>query len=469
MYPTWRQVQFIAVCAIVLFVTQVLTSFLRRRSISPHRPFLACFLDSATEIFYKLRIGPWKNDNDIKASMAIAEKNTGLSDYGTTTNFDFVKRYELARNAGMEISKAKYSPMGFYLIGGSLVRRMEARLKSVEFFKRHPAVAKTKLRPPIFVIGFPRTGTTFLHELLGLHNDVRMHYTWEQFEPVPSTNDESIQALEADRRKKYIRNKTFFDYVFHPIAGDAIQQIHRIGYDEPEECTVPCSSELPWTITEIPLMIYAIKQLIPMGAGDAYVHYKQFLQLMTWQSEDRREKDFTWMLKCPFHLPYLRELHETFPDSTVVWTHRDPAECIASACSLYETILRMGCEEPSIDRNSLGAAVMNYTKVCLVEAEKAFVALGDKFKVVHVRYADTVKSSKQVCVDIYKKSGIECGSSYTEKVDAYLSHSAEQRKKLKAKGGGQLHAYKPEDYGLTVEGIHQEFAAYIKKYNLLEK
>ena len=63
----------------------------------------------------------------------------------------------------------------------------------------------------------------------------------------------------------------------------------------------------------------------------------------------------------------------------------------------------MGMEEPSISRPALGAAVMHYTKVCLLQAEKTFAALGDKFKVVHVRYADTIKASKAVCLDVYKQ------------------------------------------------------------------
>ena len=56
------------------------------------------------------------------------------------------------------------------------------------------------------------------------------------------------------------------------------------------------------------------------------------------------DAEYTWMLKSPFHLPYLEELFATFPDATVIWTHRDPAECIASACSLYWHLMSMATE-----------------------------------------------------------------------------------------------------------------------------
>ena len=44
----------------------------------------------------------------------------------------------------------------------------------------------------------------------------------------------------------------------------------------------------------------------------------------------------------------------SFPDCSIVWTHRNPVECIASACSLHETLLRMVMEEDSIDAHAIG-------------------------------------------------------------------------------------------------------------------
>lgn len=86
------------------------------------------------------------------------------------------------------------------------------------------------------------------------------------------------------------------------LAGDAIQNIHRVGYDEAEECTTPLASDLPWSIPEIGFITYAAEELNRLGAGDAYKNYKEYLQLLQYQ---RPLDKFTWMLKCPFHLPYL--------------------------------------------------------------------------------------------------------------------------------------------------------------------
>lgn len=57
-----------------------------------------------------------------------------------------------------------------------------------------------------------------------------------------------------------------------------------MGYDEPEECTSPCGVELPWAIAELPQMVMASEEVLPLGAGDAFKFYRQFLQILAWQS-----------------------------------------------------------------------------------------------------------------------------------------------------------------------------------------
>jgi hypothetical protein len=138
-------------------------------------------------------------------------------------------------------------------------------------------------------------------------------------------------------------------------------------------------------------------------------------QILTYQDANR-QSPFTWMLKCPFHLPYLTELHAEFPDATIVWTHRDPVECIASACSLYECIMKMVIDSWTVDRAALGAAVVDYTYDALNRAGKSIdegVKAGT-MKIIHVRYADNIKTPKDICKKVI------------ESVSRQFSHLCEQ-------------------------------------------
>jgi hypothetical protein len=443
--------------------------FIWRKLRSPSRPFLTVILDTLCEVPSLLKMGLWRSAPDVNHAVSEAIKQTSLTDFGFNDNGAFIQRYDVTRKIGMKKSQACYSPAGHAIIQHTFVKKMKDRLLFVEYIKRHPSLSAIKLRPPIFVIGLTRTGTTFLHEKLGLHEGVRMHHTWEQVEPLPKTDDESMDAQEQDRKRRYASNKSWFEFLFKYMVGEKIQYIHRIGYDEPEECTVPCSFDLPWALTELPMHVYSAKETFPLGAGKAFELYHAFLQLMTWQAPDRRDADFVWMLKCPFHLPYLEELAAAFPGATVVWTHRDPAQCIASACSLFQTIQYMGMEEHSIDLKALGKAMMEYSKLCVQQAEASLARLATSqgLRVVHVRYADNVSKSKEVCRQVFAQADIPFTAEYEARLDDYLQRNEDKRVRMKAKKGAtEMHEYRPEEYGLTVEYIRSEFKEYIAKYNL---
>jgi hypothetical protein len=300
-----------------------------------------------------------------------------------------------------------------------------------------------------------------------------MHKSWEQMGFIPQTDDESMEALTKDRAMRHKKNKVDFEITMR-VSGDAIQSIHRIGYDEPEECSTPCGMELPFNIPTIAFMPFAAKELIDLGAKDAFKLYKQYLQLLMFQSEDR-QAPFTWMLKCPFHLPYLTELHATFPDATIVWTHRNPVECIASACSLYETIMKLSCDSWTIDKKALGLAVMEYTYLALEKAIDSINKASKTMRIIHIRYADNIKEPKATCQQVMDIAKIPFSDEYVEKLDEYLAESARKRKSLKEKkakeaAGGKkvevLHEYSLEEYGLSKDIVLEKFGAYIAKYNL---
>ncbi|CAE7605881.1 unnamed protein product [Symbiodinium microadriaticum] len=458
----------------VVIVAAAALDTYRRKQLSGVKPWIACFLDTLCVIPRALGLGVWKKGfaRSITDILAKVKRTTGLSDMGGTGEAALIERYDLMLQAGITNSRARLSPSGVYFTANTIEKRITLRLRMIDFLKRHPDIEKIGVRKPVFVIGFPRTGTTFLHELLGLHPEVRMHYSWEQMDPVPKTDNESMEARIADRKRRYGANRAELENLLM-VGGDAIQSIHRIGYDEPEECTTPCAMELPWNIATIAFTVFAARELQDLDAGQAFVLYRKFLQLMAWQAEDRQEP-FTWMLKCPFHLPYLTELFSAFPDATVVWTHRDPAECIASACSLYETMMKLLVDSWTIDKHALGQAVMEYTSIALDKAMASVEKASRTMKILHVRYADNVKDPKNICRQVFEKAELPFSREFEDRVDGYLAKNAEQRKKLKEQKAKEqregktteLHSYSLEEYGLSEEMVLQRFGPYISKYNL---
>ena len=493
---------------VAIFVLRVIF----RKNSSPSKPLMTTVLDTILEIPSLLNVGPWGKPNTIMKAMEMAMNETKLTDFGhdgmkegqDSDPLGFVTRYETSQNSGLGKCKGRYSPLGYLLSFNTMERRMVTRLRHVEYMKTHPQVSKISVTKPVFVIGFPRTGTTFLHEMLTLNKKVRTHYTWEQFDHVPNTSQETCSALREDRIKRYRRNRGDFDRKLR-LVGDDIQAIHRIGYDEPEECTTPCAFELPYAIGALPLYILAAAEVIPMGCGRAFGFYKEYLQMLTWQSggekverqvgvkefqavspsEEKQTdndmssaphklgKDHRWMLKCPFHLPYLEELFATFPDATVVWTHRDPVECIGSACSLYYTLAAMAMEVDSIDKHAIGQGVVEYTRRSLEMAERSLHKLeANGASIIHIRYQDNVQDPRGTVCGILRETGIMKGKedelAYKEQLEQYLVRNKATNEKVKSKKGGSGHTYSLVEYGLDEAGVRATFKHYTDKYNLVK-
>ena len=59
------------------------------------------------------------------------------------------------------------------------------RLSYVEDRKKYPEIAQQKVERPVFIIGFPRTGTTILHDILAKDPASRAPITWETMFPSP--------------------------------------------------------------------------------------------------------------------------------------------------------------------------------------------------------------------------------------------------------------------------------------------
>lgn len=454
----------------VLFalLIDILLDTYRRKQLSGIKPLIACFIDSILVYPQYLGIFYWKKkDILVKDIVEKVKKSSGLSDFEGDEN-DIIKRYQPLISNGLKKSNATLSPFGVYICHNSIGKRILHRLQLIDYVKRHPLILKNEIKRPVFVIGFPRTGTTFLHELLGLHPNVRMHFSWEQMSPIPQTDDESIEGRTKERKIRYEKHKSEFNTILK-IAGDEIQSIHRVGYDDSEECSTPCGMEVPFNINTIPFLPFVAKEVGDLGAGNAFRLYRKYLQLLAWQDVNRHT-EFTWMLKCPFHLPYLTELHQEFPDATIVWTHRDPVECIASACSLYECIMKIVADSWTIDRQAIGQAVLDYTADALERAAASIEKASKTMKIIHVRYADNIKNPKSICQKVVESAELEFSSEYQQNIDSYLAKNAAERKKLKeSKKAESLHSYKLEDYCLTEEKVLEKFADYINKYNLREK
>lgn len=300
----------------------VLIGAVMRQQQYPEKSFYSCFLNVALIPVRMIRYGPYKDGRlTLEKAMSYAMKKTGFSDFGETK---FIQNYNAIFSSAAH-QALKLSNLGYVMYRIELNMTMVRRLKLLNFVKELPAVKSIPVRSPVFVMGLPRTGTTFLHRLLSLDPKVRSPLLWELLAPVPTVSknasDEELRK-DNEKRRKFIR-KLIADR--QSFGDKALQHIHEIGADLPEECIMALTDELPVHMSCLYSVYLNWDKLFSDKAEinsdcvtSAYAYYKQVLQILSYQIGEVKDPR-RWMLKCPIHLYYTKEIARIFPDAKLIW------------------------------------------------------------------------------------------------------------------------------------------------------
>ncbi len=198
------------------------------------------------------------------------------------------------------------------------------------------AVAQTELtQPPLIVLGFWRSGTTLLQNLLS-HDPQFGH----------------LGLYQALFPWHFLLTETVAKKLTGPFVPKTRPMDNmEINWDAPQEDDIataimsqvspymflsrPHDTECFWKALEI--------EKLPAAEQDRYksclVH---LLKKMTYQSQKRI------MLKSPFHTYHVELLAELFPNAKFLYIHRNPYHVIRSGCHLRRRM---------IEENSLGRPV----------------------------------------------------------------------------------------------------------------
>jgi hypothetical protein len=379
----------------------------------------------------------------------------GLKDFGD-------KWYEGPYRETMAmVNSSSYSPIGRAAAHDFFLRRLIARLRLNDHLAGH-ACLNTPVRKPIFVVGLPRTGTTFLHRLLSLDPAARAPRTYELFDPVP--RNAADPAKDRKGRIKFVQaaiNKL-------ETVVPHFSQIHELGADLPEECMMSIGMDIPMLFATFHVLIQPPCDSYKWKSGQAYKNYARVLQLLQHQAKEAKDAalmDKRWTLKCPVHLGLLPFLSEGFPDATIVWTHREPTQAIASLASFIRATQDMHEGSGEIRLDKLGANAFNFGAEWIKRAD---TFLGEAAESKHPRhnvmYTELIKDPVATVKNLYKQVGYDFTPEYEARLVSYIAENNAEREKLKKSGAKSLHTYTLEEYGLEKEQVEESLGWYKAKY-----
>jgi hypothetical protein len=250
-----------------------------------------------------------------------ARQRTGLNDFG-----DPSVEHPLAPLVASLENEAELHPLGRFLMHMHLRELLETRLRLTADWRRRQHDFAPVVRP-IFITGMPRTGSTFLHELLALDPHNRSPRAWEVMFPLPAPD-----FANAGRDPR-IRKAAACLWWFRRFAPQA-DSVYPLRALTPHECVAIHSytfrSEEFVSTCRIPAYE---RMLRTEGMREAYLFQRQFLQHLQSRWPVRQ-----WILKSPDHLCSLEDLFAVFPDAVIIHTHRNPLDVLESSIRLTNVL-----------------------------------------------------------------------------------------------------------------------------------
>src|SRR5579862_4940606 len=379
---------------------------------------------------------------DAQELCAQARKRTGLQDFGEPS----IEPALTILTKSLE-DEANLHPLGRLFMRIHLKDILDARLRMAKQFKlQADALADQPIRSPIFITGMPRSGSTFLHELLVQDSALRAPRVWEVMSPA--------SAAQPDKGWRDLRVwQTAWDLWWFRRLAPQMDTVYPMRARTPQECIVMHSytflSEEFLCTCRLPAYHAFLRS---SDLSPAYAWEKRFLQFLQSSRPGAR-----WILKSPDHVRSLEALFAVFPDALIVQTHRSPLDTLRSAIHLTEVLHRFYTRPPSrewiaeTEAKSLAGRMER-----LIRFRDQHPELANRF--VDVNYSDLVADPLNVVRRIYRQFKMPLSDGAIER----MSRLAEGRSAYK----GRRSAPTLGEVGLNPSAQVKMFSEYCRRFGL---
>ena len=378
---------------------------------------------------------------DVEAVLAAAQAATGLDDFGAPDFRERLGVWLAAFDADTGLG-----PLGRAGMFGDCVRYASARLRVENLHRRHPEIAKVAIDRPILIAGLPRSGTTHLVNILAADPRLRSMPLWETMEPIPADHDPETVPGEDPR---YTRTREMWGQfealvplmpAMHEMAPDHVHEdIELQGAD--------FSSYLPeWLSRPYAWRDYYAKH----DQTPHYAYSKRVLQAMTWLRGPNR-----WVMKSPPHMENFGPLTTTYPDATVIVTHRDPLAVIQSAITMLAYGDRIRRTLP-LDLNELATYWIDRIEMLLRACVRDHDTLPAN-RSLDVLFHEYMADQKAVIAKVYTMADLEMTPEAEASIDGFLA--ANPRGKH-----GQVVYDLAGDFGVNIGELRERFQFYYDRF-----
>ena len=347
---------------------------------------------------------------------------------------DYTEPLEILVNSANKNNE--FNLFGSFAFKNQLKDRLRVRK---EIYKLTKDLRLPEPANPIFVTGLPRSGTTFLFNLLSLDPNHRSPLYWEIMNPLP--------LAKTSQQKKWRQNKINFQLKFARTIIPKLRAMHHIRGETPEECmliaTMNIRSIVYLCMADVPEYAEYLKSC---SFESVFLWHKRFLQVLELTERPKR-----WLLKDPSHIGHIPEILSAYPNAKFINIHRDPVESIGSFCSLTKNV-RLGFTK-SVNNERIGEMVLDFWR------HKLYKGMIDKEnlhsdQIANISYYQFINNPISSVKKAYSKIGLDMDIKTENGMEEYLA----KQKNLKK----EKHSYTLEEFGLTSKIVEERFQEYIQ-------
>jgi Sulfotransferase family len=343
---------------------------------------------------------------------AEARRRTGLEDFGDPP---IEPALSILVNS-MEL-QANPHPLGRFLMRVHLLELLETRLRLVQTWgERSHALFGSPIQQPIFITGMPRSGSTFLHELLAEDPENRAPRVWEVMFPLPARNrgrndiDSRVRKAEASL------------WWFRRLAPGA-DSVYPMRAWTPHECVA---------IHSHTFLSGEFLSICHMPTYQAFLHAADFRPTYNWQKRFLQHLQLgcptrRWVLKSPDHIFALEGLFAAFPDAVIIQMHRDPLEVLRSSSQLTHVLQGLFCRVASLNQLGIREARMLAEGIeRIMRFRVAHPELATRF--IDVTYQGLVSDPLAIVRQIYRQFDIRLTEAAAERMRSMTSNRSRYRR-----------------------------------------
>lgn len=318
-------------------------------------------------------------------------------------------------------------------------RKLAVHLRQRVHVREGHVQAPGDMPPPIYILGWMRSGTTALHRLLAADPDNWWPRHYETMFAAPPAGDDDRPA----------RTQAVLDELGR--ISPHYQAIHPMAPRNPEECVnlFTHAFRTPQYAVQYRVPGY-LRWLAEQDPGIAYDRYVEGLGVL----RHHRGGGQRMVLKDPTHMAFLPSILERFPAAKFVFIHRDPVEVFSSMSSMYAYTRAMFTRH--VDPLAIGPELFDEPLLQAHADGLAWCDAAEPGVVAHVRHEDLRRDAPGEVERIYATLGL----SWSPAVAAGV------RDHVAAPKPRHAHEHAPEAFGLRPGAIRERLRDYLQRFGL---